>query len=84
MADIELGGGTFAAVMTSTLTCPHCGDKRTLEMPSDACVAFEHCPACGATIRPNAGDCCVFCSFGDAPCPPIQEARAQGRTCDCC
>ncbi len=28
-------------------------------------------------MKPKPGDCCVFCSFGDVPCPPIQEARAK-------
>ena len=23
-------------------------------------------------LRPKAGDCCVFCSYGSIPCPPIQ------------
>ncbi|MFZ0027756.1 MAG: GDCCVxC domain-containing (seleno)protein, partial [Pseudolabrys sp.] len=22
---------------------------------------------------PKDGDCCVFCSYGSVPCPPIQE-----------
>ncbi|EPX7158509.1 GDCCVxC domain-containing (seleno)protein [Pseudomonas aeruginosa] len=26
-------------------------------------------------MRPNPGDCCVFCSFGSVPCPPIQQQR---------
>lgn len=25
------------------------------------------------TITTAAGDCCVFCSYGDAPCPPMQH-----------
>ncbi|HEX6268144.1 MAG TPA: GDCCVxC domain-containing (seleno)protein [Burkholderiales bacterium] len=29
-------------------------------------------------LAPRAGDCCVFCSYGDVPCPPIQE---RGRCC---
>ncbi|MGI8731262.1 MAG: GDCCVxC domain-containing (seleno)protein, partial [Solirubrobacteraceae bacterium] len=27
---------------------------------------------CGERLRPRGGDCCVFCSFGDMPCPPKQ------------
>ena len=23
-------------------------------------------------LRPNPGDCCVFCSFGSVKCPPMQ------------
>ncbi|MHA2389931.1 MAG: GDCCVxC domain-containing (seleno)protein, partial [Candidatus Hodarchaeales archaeon] len=22
---------------------------------------------------PKQGDCCVFCSYGDVKCPPMQE-----------
>jgi len=35
-------------------------------------------------LRPLPGDCCVYCSFGDVPCPPIQELRAAGSTANCC
>ncbi len=64
-----------AVKLTSTLTCPHC-DATTLEtMPTDACQFFYDCPACGELLRPKSGDCCVFCSYGDLPCPPIQLDR---------
>jgi len=56
----------------STLTCPHCGARRTETMPVDACVFFWDCPGCGARLKPKAGDCCVFCSYGTVKCPPIQ------------
>ncbi len=59
-------------VTRSTLTCPKCGDARAFEMPTDACQFFHECPACGAIVRPEPGDCCVFCSYGDVPCPPVQ------------
>ena len=29
--------------------------------------------ACGTLLRPKSGDCCVFCSYGTVPCPPIQQ-----------
>jgi ArsR family transcriptional regulator len=35
---------------------------------------FYECKGCGALLKPEAGDCCVFCSYGDAPCPPFQRA----------
>lgn len=53
-------------------------------MPTDACQYFYDCRACGVLLRPKAGDCCVFCSFGTVPCPPIQEARARGDESGCC
>jgi hypothetical protein len=58
--------------LDSTLTCPNCGHQTTERMPTDACVYFYVCTACGDTIKPLPGDCCVFCSYGSVPCPPIQ------------
>jgi hypothetical protein len=46
-------------------------------MPTDACLFFWDCPACGTIVRPLRGHCCVFCSYGDAPCPPMQAQRAR-------
>jgi hypothetical protein len=45
-------------------------------MPTDACQYFYDCQGCGAVLKPKPGDCCVFCSFGDVPCPPVQEHGA--------
>jgi len=45
-------------------------------MPTDACLFFYACAGCGATLRPERGDCCVFCSYGTMKCPPVQAARA--------
>jgi hypothetical protein len=44
-------------------------------MPTDACLFFYECKGCGALLRPKPGDCCVFCSYGSVPCPPIQAER---------
>jgi hypothetical protein len=68
----------------STLTCPSCGHVETETMPTDACQFFYDCKGCNAVLRPLAGDCCVYCSFGNVPCPPIQEARASGSEAACC
>lgn len=62
--------------LVSTLTCPECGHVQAETMPTDACQYFYDCPGCQAVLRPKAGDCCVFCSYGDVPCPPIQQRRA--------
>lgn len=64
--------------LRSTVTCPACGGATEAAMPTDACVFFWDCPACGALVRPKRGDCCVFCSYGDVPCPPIQAQRGCG------
>jgi len=55
-----------------TLTCPVCGHLKTEIMPADACVWFYACEACHTVLRPKPGDCCVFCSYGSVPCPPVQ------------
>jgi len=59
----------------STLTCPVCGHAETEEMPLDACLFFYDCKGCGARLKAKPGDCCVFCSYGDVPCPPVQAGR---------
>jgi hypothetical protein len=60
-------------ILTSVLTCPKCGFRKEETMPTDACQYFYECAGCHTLLRPNAGDCCVFCSFGSVKCPPVQE-----------
>ena len=62
-------------VLRSRLTCPGCGNEKEETMPSVACEYFYECENCKTLLKPNAGDCCVFCSFGSVKCPPIQEQR---------
>ena len=52
----------------SALRCPTCGVESPAEMPEDACLYFWECPGCKTIVRPKAGDCCVFCSYGAKPC----------------
>jgi hypothetical protein len=68
-------------VSQSTITCPLCGHSRRETMPRDACQYFYDCTRCGAVLRPKPGDCCVFCSYGDVPCPPVQAAGRGGAAC---
>ena len=68
-------------ILESTLTCPHCGIAKTEMMPTNACLFFYECTGCKVLLRPKPGDCCVFCSFGTVPCPPIQ---ADGGKASCC
>jgi hypothetical protein len=63
-----------APILRSDLTCPFCGHRWTAAMPTDACQFFLDCPGCGRLLRPKPGDCCVFCSWGSVPCPPVQAA----------
>jgi hypothetical protein len=50
-------------------------------MPTDACLFFHACAGCALLLRPKAGDCCVFCSYGSVPCPPVQLARSGAGCC---
>lgn len=65
-------------ILRSTITCPGCGARTEGTMPTDACIYFFECPGCGTLLRPKAGDCCVFCSYGSVKCPPVQQ---EGRCC---
>jgi len=67
-------------VFESTLQCPECGFLSTETMPTDQCLWYWECPGCGVLLRPKAGDCCVFCSYGTVPCPPVQKDGKAG----CC
>lgn len=69
-----------AIVLQSMLTWPECGTQKVETMPTDACWFFYDCTGCQKLLRPLAGDCCVFCSYGTVKCPPIQE----GSGCDTC
>jgi hypothetical protein len=70
--------------LRSIITCPQCNWQETETMPSDACQYFYDCKGCDAVLRPKAGDCCVFCSYGSQPCPPIQAARENEKAEGCC
>ncbi|HMA04234.1 MAG: GDCCVxC domain-containing (seleno)protein [Gemmatimonas sp.] len=65
--------------LVSVLTCPACGHAEPLEMPITACVFFHECAGCHVLLKPKAGDCCVFCTYGSVPCP----SRQSGST-ECC
>ena len=70
-----------SVVLDSTLTCPACGHVKTETMPTDACQWYYECEVCHTLLKPRPGDCCVFCSYGSVPCPPIQ---AGGKPDGCC
>ena len=59
----------------SAITCPACGHVETERMLTNACQHFYDCKGCGAVLKPNPGDCCVFCSSGTVPCPPVQASK---------
>ena len=74
-----------AIIADSLLSCPECGHEELLTMPTDACLWFHECSGCQVLLKPKQGDCCVFCSYGSVPCPPIQlESTGQVRGgCGC-
>ncbi len=61
------------------LTCPECGLTQEVTMPTESCQYFYQCVHCQKILRPKVGDCCVFCSYADVPCPPKQAQRASGK-----
>ena len=68
-------------LLQSRLTCPHCGHESLETMPTEACRYFHTCVACGEILSPKPGDCCVFCSYGSMPCPPIQQRGSCEPSC---
>lgn len=63
-----------AAPVINTITCPHCSAALPTVMEEDACVIFMYCPKCHEKIEMRQGDCCVFRSYGESPCPhPIRS-----------
>lgn len=66
-------------ITRSVITCPKCGHAQAEEMPTDACQFFYECTACKEVLKPKAGDCCVYCSYGTVRCPSMQT----GDGCEC-
>lgn len=72
-------------IFESEITCPECGHKRIETMPTDSCQFFYECNECKTVLRPKAGDCCVYCSYGSAKCPSIQlKSDANQKAEGCC
>ncbi len=59
------------------LTCPECSFAQEVQMPTESCQFFYRCVHCQAMLRPQPGDCCVFCSYADLPCPPQQAKEVS-------
>jgi len=51
-----------------TLTCPKCGNKQQMKIPTGICMPFYICNKCKKEIKSKNG-CCVFCDYGDKKCP---------------
>jgi hypothetical protein len=80
-----MDAATSPMIRQSAIKCPRCGTTKIESMPTDACLFFYECTGCGARLRPKPGDCCVFCSYGSVPCPPVQVERLAGgdEACSC-
>lgn len=63
-------------IINSIITCPNCSFKKVEQMSTDSCQYFYKCTNCDVILKPNTGDCCVFCSYGSIPCPPIQMDKS--------
>lgn len=68
-------GMSFTAELNSLVTCPSCGDQHLEPMPEFSCLLAYACSSCGTVLRPADDDCCIFCTYGSIPCPPIQALR---------
>ncbi len=69
-------GASEMVELQSTITCPRCGYSAVETMPTDACQYLYDCNRCGLRMKPKKGDCCVYCSYGSVPCPPVQVERS--------
>ncbi len=59
--------------LESVIKCPKCGFEKEEIMPMDSCLFFYECTNCKTLLKPEEGDCCVFCSYGSVKCPPRQD-----------
>ena len=64
--------------LNSTIVCPNCSHSKHEIMPTNACQYFYECENCHEILKPVQGDCCVYCSYGDVDCPPMQTGN------ECC
>ncbi len=62
-------------VYFSRLHCPYCGKCSVDQMPAQASVYFYDCARCRRILKPKSGLCCVYCSYGNMPCPPRQRGE---------
>ena len=66
------------AKLKGIITCPECSHKQEMEIPTNRCIAFYICDGCKKTISTTKSNCCVFCDYGDTPCPVSHEGKAKG------
>ena len=62
-------------ILESEVKCPHCNFTKVEGMPENNCQIIYICENCNEKLTPKNGDCCIFCTYGTVPCPPIQENK---------
>jgi len=66
------------SIFESIIRCPECGFEKKEVMLENTCQTFYRCSHCKEQVKAKEGDCCVFCSYGDTPCP---NAQFVGSSC---
>ena len=59
--------------LKTVITCQSCGMAEEIMMHPKLPEQKFVCKKCSAELLAQAGECCVFCSYGSVKCPPIQE-----------
>ncbi len=62
--------------LKTVVTCPNCGSKKEETMPLGKYVTTYTCQSCKITLKPKSTCCCVYCSYGNTPCPSFQEGKS--------
>ena len=62
-------------ILVSKITCPECGFSKIERMPTDNCQILYTYENCNENLKPNNGDCCVYCTHATIPYLPIQENK---------
>jgi len=62
-------------ILTSEIKSPYCAFTKVEQMPIDSCQILYNCTGYNQEITPKNEDCCVYCTYGTVPCPPIQENK---------
>ena len=63
-------------ILKSIVTCPYCMHQESETMPTNSCKYFYTCNRCNASLKAKKEDCCIYCSYGTIPCPPIQKNKS--------
>lgn len=62
-------------ILVSKITCPECGFSKIERMLTDNCQILYTYENCNENLKPNNGDCCVYCTHATIPYLPNQENK---------